>query len=60
MATTQVVRGLIMSESRLLNWNRQWVLSARNFTNSGGVPHFDQAWLRKAADIVEGTRGNVN
>jgi hypothetical protein len=60
MATTQVVKGLIMSESRLLNWNRRWVLSARNFTNSGGVRHFDQAWLRKAADIVEGRRGNVN
>jgi len=60
MATTQVVKGLIMSERRLLNWNRRWVLLARNFTDSGDVRHFGQAWLRKATDIGEGRRGNVN
>ena len=36
------------------------VLSPLTFTDNSIVRYFDQAWLRKATDIVEGRRGNVN
>ena len=49
-----------MIESRLLNWNERSALSPRDFTDSDDARYFDQAWLKKTTDIVEGRRGNVN
>jgi hypothetical protein len=59
---TQVPKGLSMGEGRrLLKVMRCGVLSSLSFTDNSRVRQFDQAWLRKASDIVEGKRrGNVN
>jgi len=32
-------------------------MSGLSFTDNNGVRYYDQAWLRKATDIVEGRRG---
>jgi len=39
---------------------RRVVLSSLSFTDNSGVRYFDQAWLRKATDIVGGKIGNIN
>ena len=58
---TQVPKGLSMGERRrLLMGVRCGVLSLLSFTDNSAVRYFDQAWLRKATDIVEGKRGNIN
>jgi hypothetical protein len=42
---------------RFLSRGRRAVMSAPSFTISDGVRYYDQAWLRKATDIVEGGEG---
>ena len=37
-----------MSKSQLLNWNRQWVLSVWNSTESDDICRFGQRWLRES------------
>jgi hypothetical protein len=49
-----------MSKSRLLNWNRQWLLSVWKLSESDDTRRFDQVWGRKPADSVEGKRASVN
>jgi hypothetical protein len=56
---TQVVKGLDMGKGRLMNWDMRGVLSALSFTDSNGVCYFDQAWLRKATDVVGREIGSV-
>jgi len=58
--STQVAKGLGMDKRWLLKEVRCGVLSPLSFTDSSDVDYFDQVWLRKATDIVEGRRGNVN
>jgi hypothetical protein len=48
----QVVKWLEMGKRRLVNRDTRMVLSALSSTNNKGVRYFDQAWLRKATDIV--------
>ena len=60
MRPTPVAKGLSMGKRWLLNGMRWGVLSSLSFTDNNGVRYFDQAWLRKATDIVDGKRGNVN
>ena len=57
---TQVAKGLSMDKRWLLNGMRRVVLSPLSFTDNSGVRYFDQAWLRKATDIVGSQRGNIN
>jgi hypothetical protein len=59
MSPTPVAKGLSMGKRRLLNSNRCGVLPPLNFIDNNGVRYFDQAWLGKATDVVEGNRGNV-
>jgi len=59
MVMTRVVKQLSAGR-RFLNRGRRAVMSAPSFTDGDGVRYYDQAWLRKATDIVEGRRGNVN
>jgi len=47
-----VVKWLDMGKRRLVNRDKRWILSALNSTDSKGPRYFDQAWLRKATDIV--------
>jgi hypothetical protein len=47
-----VIEGLDMGKRRLVNRDTRWGLSGLSSTNRKGVRYFDQAWLRKAADIV--------
>jgi hypothetical protein len=54
-----VVEGLDMGKGRLVSWDMRGVLSALSFTDSNGVCYFDQAWLRRATDIVGGKRGDI-
>jgi len=35
-------------------------ISIPNPSDSDGVRRYDQAWLRKATNIIEGRRGNLN
>jgi hypothetical protein len=49
-----------MGKRWLLNVMRRGVLSSLSFTDNNGVHCFDQAWLRKAMDIVGGKIGNIN
>jgi len=46
-----------MGERRLLNGMRRVFLSSLSFTDS--VCCFDQAWLRKDTNIVDGKKGNI-
>jgi len=55
-----VLTGLGIGKGWLLKGVRRGGLSRLTFTDSSIVRYFDQAWLRKATDIVEGRRGNVN
>jgi hypothetical protein len=57
---TQVAKEVGMGKRWLLNRVRCGVLSPLSFTDSSDVHYFDQVWLRKATDIVEGRRGNVS
>ena len=57
---TQVAKEVGMGKRWLLKRVRCGVLSPLSFTDSSDVHYFDQVWLRKATDIVEGRRGNVN
>ena len=59
MLVARLVRLGSTGESGLLRLDARGVLSVLSFTNSCAVRYFDQAWLRKATDIVEGGRGNV-
>jgi hypothetical protein len=43
-----------------LDWIGCGVVWAFTFLNSDGIRRFDQAYLRRAADMGEGRRGNVN
>jgi len=52
-------KGVSMGERKLLKGMRPGVLSSLSFTSNNGVRYFDQAWLRKATDIVGGKRGNI-
>ena len=47
-----MIEGLDMGKRRLVNRDARAVLSALSFTDRKGVRYFDQAWLRKATDIV--------
>jgi hypothetical protein len=49
-----------MGKRWLLSWMRCGVVPSISYTDKSGVRYFDQAWLRKAMDIVDGERGNVN
>jgi len=61
MRPTQEPKGLSICERRrLLKGVRCGVLSSLSFTDNSGVRYLDQAWPRKATDIVEGKRGNVH
>ena len=60
MTTSHRVKRLSARRSRFLNPSRRAVMSGLSFTDSSDVHYFDQVWLRKAMDIVEGRRGNVN
>ena len=55
-----MAKGLSMGKGRVLNEMRRGVLSSLSFTDNNGVRYFDQAWLGKVTDVVEGNRGNVN
>jgi len=39
---------------------RRGVLSSLSFIDNNDGCYFDQAWLRKATDIVGGKKGNIN
>ena len=52
--TAQVVRGVGMGKGWLLKRMRRGVLSRLTFTDNSIVRCLDQAWLRKATDIVGG------
>jgi len=54
---TQVAKGLGRGKKRLLKRVRCGVLSPLSFTDNSDVHYFDQVWLRKATDIVEGGEG---
>ena len=47
-----------MGESWFLCWVMGGLLSSLGGTDSDGVRYFDQAWLRRVADILEDERGN--
>jgi hypothetical protein len=47
-----VVKWLDMGKRRLGDRDKRWVLSGLSSTDRRGVRYFDQAWLRKATDIV--------
>ena len=49
---TQVIEGLGMGKRRLVNRDTRVSLSSLSYTDRKGVRYFDQAWLRKATDIV--------
>ena len=57
---TQVAKGLSMGKRGLLNSIRCGVVSPVRFTDNNGVRYFDQAWLRKATELVGGKRRNIN
>ena len=57
---TQVAKGLDMGKRWLLKGMRCMVLSSLSFTGYDSVRYFDQAWLRKATDIVGGDKGSLN
>jgi hypothetical protein len=57
---TQVAKGFDMAKRWLLNVVRRVITSPLSFLDDNGVRYFDQVWLRKATDIVEGKRGNVD
>ncbi len=48
-----------MGERRLLSGMRRGVLSSLSFTDNNDVRYFDQAWLREAAHLVDGKKGNI-
>jgi hypothetical protein len=49
-----------MGESRLLKGMRSGVLSPLSFTDNNDVGYFNQAWLSKATDVVEGRKEKIN
>jgi hypothetical protein len=55
----QVVKGFDMDKRWLVNRDMRGASSALSFTDRDGVRYLDQAWLRKATDIVEGKRRNI-
>lgn len=60
MVVTRVVKWFSAGGNWFQNRSGRVVVSAPSLTDSDGVRYYDQAWLRKATDIVEGRRGNVN
>ena len=42
-----------------MNWDKRGILSELSFTDRKSIRYLDQAWLRKATDIVRGRRGSV-
>jgi len=38
---------------------RRGVLSSLSFTDNNNVRYFDQAWLKKDTNIVDGKKGNI-
>jgi hypothetical protein len=57
---TQVENGVGAGNGLLLNRARWGGLTRLAFIDNSSVRYFNQAWLMKARDIVEGRRGNVN
>ena len=57
---TQVAKGLSMGKRWLVNGVRRGVLSSLSFPDNNDVRYFNQAWLRKATDIVGGKVGNID
>jgi hypothetical protein len=57
---THVAKGFDVAKRWLLNVVRRVITSPLSFPDDSGVRYFDQVWLRKATDIVEGKRGNTN
>jgi hypothetical protein len=47
-----VIGGLEMGKRRLMKRDTRRCLSALSSTNNKGIRYFDQAWLKKATDIV--------
>jgi hypothetical protein len=47
-----MVKCLDMGKRRLVNRDTHVSLSSLSYTDRKGVRYFDQAWLRKATDIV--------
>jgi hypothetical protein len=39
---------------------RRGVVSQMSFTDNSGVRYFNQAWLRKATDVVEVRKEKIN
>ena len=60
MSPTQVPKWLSMGKGCVPSWIRCGVVSPLSFTDNIGIRYFDQAWLRKAMDLVGGKRGNMN
>lgn len=58
--STQVANGVSMDRRWLPNRMRRGVVSLPSSADSNGVRYFDQAWLGKATDVVEGNKRNVN
>jgi hypothetical protein len=55
----QLIGGFSMGERWLLKGMGHGVLSSLRFNDNSGVHYFDRAWLREAADIMGGKRGNL-
>ena len=49
-----------MGKRWLLSWIKCGVALTLSFTDNNGVRYFDQAWLRKATELVGGKRRNIN
>ena len=60
LSASLVVERVYMGESWFLCWIRRGALSSLDGTDSDGVRYFDQAWLRRVADILEDERGNLD
>ena len=57
---SQVVRVIVMGESRSLNWSRCGVLAVLSLAANSGVQYFDWLWLSITMNSVEDAIGNVN
>lgn len=56
LTTSNVAKELSMSVSRLINWIEHGALPPATSIDENGVRYFDQAWLKKAREIMRRKR----
>ena len=58
MTTTQVANQLRIKVGQLVSWVGHGALPPASFIDNNGVRYFDEAWLKKAKEIVKSKKGN--